>query len=143
MVGVDMSAMILYQVSIGGADLSAADFQDSRITLASLFNSNFTSANMRGVVFSSSRASGVDFGLANLAEAKFYSTNLSGALFVGANLRNATFSQGTIIDNADFTDADLTGAVFESLGASTGRPPIYCRTTMPDGSMNNENCGGN
>jgi hypothetical protein len=55
---------------------------------------------------------------ANLTGANLTKANLSGACLVDANLRGATITNTTNLYNA-----------------------IFCRTTMPDGSVNNSGCG--
>jgi uncharacterized protein YjbI with pentapeptide repeats len=85
-------------------------------------------------------ASSVNFSNANLSGANFSGTELGKPRFVGANLQNATFSQGTIIRRADFTDANLSGATFTPVTLLGAEGDIYCRTVMPDGSINNRDC---
>ncbi len=54
---------------------------------------------------------------ANLSGATFTKANLSGSCLVDVNFTNATFAKNTNLANA-----------------------IFCRTTMPDGSVNNSGC---
>jgi hypothetical protein len=72
----------------------------------------------------------------NLAGKNFRGANLGNANFSGATLTNANFSSANL-DRACFVDANLTGARLG--GANTGTA-IFCRTTMPDGSVNNSGC---
>ena len=58
---------------------------------------------------------------------------LQGASFRRANLRGSTWG-GACVFNADFTGADLGG---DAAGFADAR---FCRTTMPDGSINNRDC---
>jgi hypothetical protein len=72
----------------------------------------------------------------NLAGANFKGSNLGSANFSGATLTNADFRSANL-DKACFVDANLTGA--KLAGANTGTA-IFCRTTMPDGLVNNSGC---
>ena len=58
--------------------------------------------------------------------ANFRGANLVGAWLTGASLRYADFSESNL-DGAAFDRVDLLGAKF-------------CNTTMPDGSINNQDC---
>jgi uncharacterized protein YjbI with pentapeptide repeats len=138
--GSDMSNMWLLHVDLARSNLSEADLHDTLITLSNLFGSNFSGANLRGVSIVRSMAANVNFSNADLTDAWFSGTELGKPSFVGANLQNATFSQGTIIRRADFTDADLTGATFTPLTLLGAAGDVYCRTTMPDGTINNRDC---
>lgn len=73
----------------------------------------------------------------NLAGKSFKGANLGGANFSGATLTKANFTSANL-DKACFVDANLRGA--RIAGANTGTA-IFCRTTMPDGSINNAGCG--
>jgi uncharacterized protein YjbI with pentapeptide repeats len=137
--GADMSNMWLLHVSMS-SNLSDADLHNTLITLSVLSGSNFSGANLQGVSIVRSMASSVNFSNANLSGANFAGTELGKPRFVGANLQNATFSQGTIIRRADFTDANLSGATFTPVTLLGAEGDIYCRTVMPDGSINNRDC---
>jgi len=58
--------------------------------------------------------------------------NLRGATLSGANLTKANLSGACLVD-ADFTDATLANN-------TNLYNAIFCRTTMPDGSVNNSGC---
>ena len=73
----------------------------------------FRNTDVRGANLSNSTFRGAD-----LAGADFRGANVSGSCFVGANLRDAKLG----------TSVNLGGTVF-------------CRTTMPDGSINDRDCG--
>jgi hypothetical protein len=83
----------------------------------------------------------------NLAKCCYEEQDLPGQIFTGANLGKANFRGATLtnanfaganLGNACLVDADLTGATFD-VPANRFRA-IFCRTTMPDGSINNDGC---
>ncbi|MFN8592171.1 MAG: pentapeptide repeat-containing protein [Thermomicrobiales bacterium] len=85
-------------------------------------------ANLAKCDLSGSAAlSGANCAGCNLADANLSRVNARGANLKGANLGK------TCLVGADLTGANVSGANVK--GA------IYCRTTMPDGSLNNSGCG--
>ena len=72
----------------------------------------------------------------NLAGQNFSRSNLSGASLAGATLTSANFNQANL-QNACLVDADLTGATLTNANL---RGAIFCRTRMPNGSINNSGC---
>jgi uncharacterized protein YjbI with pentapeptide repeats len=74
--------------------------------------------------------SNADLSNANLSETDFRNANLS-----NANLSNANL-QGTVLSGTDLTDANLTGATMLNNGVGY----IYCRTTLPNGQVDNSDC---
>jgi Pentapeptide repeats (8 copies) len=80
--------------------------------------------------------SNCDFSQQTLSKRNLSSSFFRGSSFAGSNLTQAKLSGAnlskTCLVDADLTGADLTGA--NTLGA------IFCRTTMPDGSVNNSGC---
>lgn len=93
---------------------------------AILVNANITNADLRNAVLTG----------ADLSGAQIVGALLRGADLSGANLSGATLDRSSITD-ADLTDADLTGATIVRMSLSSA---ILCRTTMPDGSVNNDDC---
>ena len=65
------------------------------------------------------------------------SCNLSGANLQDADASGANFNKANL-QKACLVDADLTGA---TINASTNlKDALFCRTTMPNGSINNSGC---
>lgn len=111
-----------------GADLAGADL--GTITAGShhvarfaaqLTRGNFRGATFEGAYLAGTRLSGADLSNANLRGADLYGAELFEADLTGADLTDADLSF------ADIEDAKLDGAIF-------------CRTTMPDTSINNSGC---
>src|SRR4029078_7359185 len=65
----------------------------------------------------------------NLSQSNFYNADLTGADFRGANLSGGCFI------NANLTGAKLGSSV--NIGGA-----VFCRTTMPDGTIDNSGCEG-
>ena len=73
----------------------------------------------------------------NLAGANFRGANAGKANFRNANLRGADL-RGANMGDACLVGADLTGARMD--GSTNTGGAVFCRTTMPDGSINNSGC---
>ena len=65
------------------------------------------------------------------SECDLVRVNLYRAELVGVNLREANLKRAKI-QYADLTGADLLGTHVEEA--------TFCKTTMPDGSINNQDC---
>ena len=143
--GANLSGVMLYYNDFQLADLSGANL--SRVTFlgSHLAEAEFRDADLTDATFWRVDARGADFTGAVLVDAWFRSgTNLVSANFTGADLRDANFSN-VFLKGTNFTDADLTGAsgvLYQELseGSPFFEPPVFCRTTMPDGVINNEGC---
>lgn len=142
LVNANLARFVLSFNDFNRADLTGANLKGVFVTYSDLGGATLNGANLEGAWFQHSSANGADFSGANLAGVAFWGTNLRSASFAGANLREAFFGNGGYIDGVDFTDADLTGASFGVMFNSSFivKSPIYCRTTMPDGSLNNQDC---
>ncbi len=82
---------------------------------------------------------------AAIGEASIAGIDLSGANFSHASLE--AFFKGTNLTGANLTDADLSGSAFLEVdlqGADTEGvdwgSAIFCRTEMPNGTLNNSGC---
>ncbi len=83
------------------------------------------------------RLAGADLNGASLHSTNFMRSDLTSARFVGADLTAANFIWADV-HKADFTDANLKGALMSEVKNIQGA--VFCRTTMPDGSLNNAGC---
>ena len=87
---------------------------------------------------------------ADLVGAKLYGANLKGAKLQEANLEEANLEnaklQGANLPGANLYEASLSGAKLYEADleyAKDGaflRSAIFCKTIMPDGSVNNSDC---
>ena len=89
-------------------------------------------ANLSGADLSLANLTAADLSGADLSSADLGFANLSGADLPGTDLRGANLSRANLF-KADLRAADVTGANLISAH--------FCRTTMPDGSINNRGCG--
>lgn len=106
----------------GGQDLAECNFSGTNVFVGN----NCGGCSLRASNFSNADLSGTDLRGAGLRDA-----NLNGATLINADLQGATLS------GACLTDADLTGAKTD--GGSL-RGALFCRTTLPDGTVSNANC---
>jgi uncharacterized protein YjbI with pentapeptide repeats len=106
--GVNLSAAVLPNTSLKGADLRGANLRNAELAHSDLSNADLTGADLRG---------------ANLEGAKLHDTIIDDADFTGANLRKACiYKAGThdkdghgnyISERPNFHDADLSGATIK------------------------------
>ena len=104
---------------------------------------NLSGANLRNAELNNSNLQHVYLAGADLSNADLRSSNLTGAVITNADLRGADLSK-TNLTNAILTGSDLTDAYFR--GATTNGDifagTIRCRTTRPDGTVDNASCAG-
>mgnify|MGYP000203293755 CR=1 FL=1 len=106
----------------GYCNLSGQNFAGTNAEGSNLWHSNST-----GATFST------DARPSNFSRVNFKFACLGGAVFRKADIRFSDL-QGTCL-----VDADLTGAVTNT--STNFWNAIFCRTRMPDGSINNSGCG--
>ncbi len=133
-------------------DLSGAKFARAKLHGADLRGARLNKANFRGVVLRHA-----DLREASLKGANFSPTKSRGRLVrstpacdpncQGADLSNANLTDANL-SYAILTDADLTGAILfgaNLYGASLTNANLtdaeFCNTTMPNGSIDNSDCG--
>jgi hypothetical protein len=130
----------LTDAPLGGRDMRGADFQNANLSGASLAKANlgerpmekrtlvtnFEDANLRR-----SDLSGANLHMANLTNAYLREANLTGADLGAAVLLNANM-KGAVLIGANLKDAKMDGAKMDEAK--------FCKTTMPDGSVNDSGC---
>lgn len=138
--GANLSGADLSNIIWDKADFSGAMMYSARLNKATLINANFEKAELGGA-----ELLGGNFSNANFTDAMMDGVDLRAANFTGANFKRAIFDADGPYDpqylGANFTDADLS-----NLGGAAGdyikhhKFVYFCRTTMPDGTINNRDC---
>ena len=108
-----------------GSALNAASFTGSRLT-----DTRFSAAQARGASFADTELDNVDLAYADLI----------GAVFVKARAANPELPTSLFL--ADLKKANLRGSSWVD-DQEHRNPPLsawVCRTTMPDGSVNDRDC---
>ena len=110
-----------------GADLAGIDLSPGRANSWSrALYADLSDANLRGV----------DLTGANLIESVFDGADLRDAKLININMRDGSLYAADL-RGADFTGADLT---FVDMDDTLLDGTIFCNTTMPDSTLNNEGC---
>ena len=153
-VGCDLSEAFLRLSVFNGADMSAANLEDTIFLETSAIGAIFVNAAMTGVGVDNTSMRDADFSGATMIEANFTNADLRSANFAGTDLTGAHFT-GSSLNGADLTganltdavldrsfmnatnlaDANLTGATFTRMSLETA---IFCRTIMPDGTLRSD-----
>jgi uncharacterized protein YjbI with pentapeptide repeats len=114
-----------------GAPCAGNYMRGAELAGSGLFDGDFDHADLTNAVLRSSDLSGASLQGARLVRADLVDATLSYASLTGADLRKAKLA------NADLTAADLTGAIVTPAQLARAR---LCRTTMPDGTVDNPEC---
>jgi uncharacterized protein YjbI with pentapeptide repeats len=129
--GVDWSNCVMVALTMDGQDLSGAKLRGLLLTSSKITGSNFTGAD-----FTEARIANTDFSGSDFTAAVFEGAHLTNVKLTATSFRNAKLKQ-VVATNINVTDADFEGAeVFDSWQEMT----IFCRTLMPDGSLNSAAC---
>jgi hypothetical protein len=130
----------LTDAPLGGRDMRGADFQNANLSGAVLAKANmgerpmekrtlltnFEDANLRRADFTGANLHMANFTNAYLREANLTGADLGDALLVNANMKGAVLS-----------GANLKGAKMEGAKLDDAK---FCKTVMPDGSINDSGC---
>lgn len=112
--GRDLSHLDLAELDFKGADLAAANLYGADLTRADLSGANLKGARLNRATITSANFSGADLTDAHLLRPTIFTTldiyTAEAPKFTGAKLVRAR-SDGWL-DRADFSDADLSNAVF-------------------------------
>lgn len=127
----DLSGAQLRGATLAGADLSRVKMSAATAYNADLSDTRLNGANLTGAKLGDAKASRAKLSQAVLNEASMHHIDLSGADLTDASLIDASLLQ------ANLTDANLLGV---NLAGARLTGAIFCRTRMPDGSVNNSNC---
>ena len=151
-VGCDLSGMALVGRIFRGFNLSEANLTAVNFQEADLRSANLRNANLKGSDLRKANLSSTSFVEANLLraildgailkEADFERANLGGVNLRHTNLREANLRKVILhladLEGANLWYADLTGASY--LSTANLRGTKFCKTKMPDGSINNRDC---
>jgi len=164
---VDLREAILDDVLLIGAviiksNLSGIQMQEADLTGVRLKEVNLEGAILDNSYFGSSTLNNVNFKNASLIltlfiekstleDVNFEGAKLNKARFDNCTLININFQEATLIKinlsnvqltNTSFVNRDLTGAILSGANLSNDdlENSTLCRTTMPDGSINNSGC---
>ena len=135
-VGCDLTRATLRKANLAGANLIGAILRKATLTGSDLAKASLREADLTQTYLTAVDLSGADLSGADLTGAYMIRANLIEANLRGAILNTATFA-GAHLSGADLSGADLTGAY---LSAANLRGAKFCKTKMPDGSINNQNC---
>lgn len=110
-------------IKLDGANLSRADLRGEFLIGVDLSWANLSYANLQET----------ELGGANLTKANLKGANLESVNLTNANLSGTDLS-GVNLSRANLRDADLSGA--KNLIQAK-----FCRTTLPNGTVSNRDCG--
>lgn len=147
--GEDLTKANLTDADLSGANLSKASLTDADLSGANLKNVEMKFTNLQGAILKGADLSdaevwradlrGADLSGSKLDRVSLTDSNLSGANLYRASLRDADLRYSDM-KGVDFKEADLSGAKVSRKIATLS--VNLCRTTMPDGTLNNRNCVG-
>ena len=164
--GVDLRGASLIKAILSNSRFFKADLEKAEMSMANLVGADFTNANLKFAVMQQADLRGSNFTLANLIGAHFHRANLSKAIltkvefalgsFTENNLKKADLTDSNMrsvnfgmvdLSEADLSGADLRNARFYKVnltGANLNRTNLigakFCKTTMPDGTIRNDDC---
>jgi uncharacterized protein YjbI with pentapeptide repeats len=119
--GVRIDQCRLARVDLGGAELTAATFQDVSIGGGTWANTRTKELRLRRASFKDVRMTGADFASASVEDVAFIDCRLDLASFVSARLTRVRFERcrmeeldlsGTKLSSVAFRDCSLTGSVW-------------------------------
>jgi uncharacterized protein YjbI with pentapeptide repeats len=123
-------------INLSGVDLRWFDLAAVKLIRVNLSWSNLREANLIQANLSEADLRWADLSRANLTEADLTGASLRKANLTEADLRQAALIQADL-RKANLRRADLRGA---RLNAAVLENTKFCKTTMPDGTVNNRDC---
>ena len=154
--GVDLTGANLAVAQLFHDNLDDANLTDSNLTNVTWSNTSLIGTNFTGSTLYRDNLTGQKLAGANLADATLTYVDLTRADLAGGRLTGASFMFGsadhTNLTKVDMTDANLYGTFFvganltganlagANVGATRFTGATFCRTTMPNGSINNSGC---
>ncbi len=129
--GASFNSVRLDFVDLENANLENADLENSRLSLVDLNDAKLSGAKLNGSYLYIVDLKDADLDGASLENTDLESANLQGANLTSANLNGANLEY-TNLSGANLEFANLNDVNFEKV--------IFCKTTMPDGGINNQSC---
>ncbi len=147
LVGAQLNYAILLNVDMTSANLSRAKLTNTNLTGVNLSGANLIRANLANADLTGANLSNVNLSGANLTNTNLTGVNLSGMNLSGAKLTNAQLNSANLsktdLTNTDLSGANLFRANFNDADVGSffkANRSKYCKTKMPDGSINNRDC---
>jgi hypothetical protein len=141
--GCDLSALpvscqgaVLHNMRLQYANFEDADLRGVTFTGANLYRANLTRADLRAANLTATNLNRASLLGAHLSDAKLVGARMIGVDLSGANLSGAALVSAEL-PGANLTDANLSGA---NLSGAILTDATLCRTTMPDGSVDDSGC---
>ena len=100
---------------LSGANLSGANLSEANLFETNLSETNLSGADLTGADLWKANLSGADLSGANLSEANLTGANLWKADLTKANLSGANLDMASLSDDADLSEANLTGIKYPPL----------------------------
>ena len=133
----NLTAVNFQEADLRSANLRNANLKGSDLRKANLSSTSFVEANLLRAILDGAILKEADFERANLFEANLGGVNLRHTNLREANLRKVILHLADL-EGANLWYADLTGASY--LSTANLRGTKFCKTKMPDGSINNRDC---
>ena len=126
---------------LSGTNLSGENLKGANLDGANLQEANLEGANLEWAYLHGANLKGANLERANLGWAVLFDANLTGAILREADLWEAYLKVANLsranLTRANLTDADLTNAIMMK---AIVQGAIFCRTIMPDETLNNSGC---
>jgi len=126
-----------FRTNLQGAQIVQTEMQGAFFDEAHLESAILVRTNLQNAVFPGAKLQKTKFFNADLRGADFVAADLRQTSFVKTNLQNANFEQANLQETR-FREANLQGATFDN--DKRLAQALFCRTTMPNGTLNNRDC---
>ncbi len=152
----DLMNAKLVNANLMQADLTRVNLVNANLTKAYMFGAYMFGADLRGALMIGTNLHGAHLNYADLRKAHLREAELSSAILIGANLANTNLYgvdlRDANLDSADLSNANLQNANLQNANLQNANlwntelskamidQANFCNTTMPDGSINNEDC---
>jgi hypothetical protein len=139
LIAAPLAKAYLAAVQLPSAKLIGADLTEAILTNANLIGAILTNANLAEAELIGATLTRANLTNSNLFNTNLFGTDLSEADLTGANLVRANLT-GADLTGAKLIATDLTEANLVRAKLVGTNLAIFCRTRMPDGTVNNRHC---